>query len=101
MKELWEGKIGNERGRRWQEVSEESEGEKGGDVTEERGERTWKKMENKKEKEGEGRRKKINRWERGSVWQSLKKWDQVGWLFGFYGISTFVGYLMLNPFLYK
>ena len=21
--------------------------------------------------------------------------------FGFYGISTFVGYLMLNPFLYK
>ena len=22
-------------------------------------------------------------------------------LFGFYGISTFVGYLMLNPFLYK
>ena len=23
------------------------------------------------------------------------------WLFGFYGISTFVGYLMPNPFLYK
>ena len=23
----------------------------------------------------------------------------VGWLFGFYGISTFVGYLMPNPFL--
>ena len=22
-------------------------------------------------------------------------------LFGFYGISTFVGYLMSNPFLYK
>ena len=22
-------------------------------------------------------------------------------LFGFYGISTFVGYLMPNPFLYK
>ena len=22
----------------------------------------------------------------------------VGWLFGFYGISTFVGYLMPNPF---
>ena len=21
-----------------------------------------------------------------------------GWLFGFYGISTFVGYLTLNPF---
>ena len=24
----------------------------------------------------------------------------VGWL-GFYGISTFIGYLMLNPFWYK
>ena len=24
-----------------------------------------------------------------------------GWLVGFYGISTFVGYLMPNPFLYK
>ena len=23
------------------------------------------------------------------------------WLFGFYGISTFAGYLMPNPFLYK
>ena len=23
------------------------------------------------------------------------------WLFGFYGILTFVGYLMPNPFLYK
>ena len=25
----------------------------------------------------------------------------LGWLFGFYGISTFGGYLMPNPFLYK
>ena len=25
----------------------------------------------------------------------------VVWLFGFYSISTFVGYLMQNPFLYK
>ena len=25
----------------------------------------------------------------------------VGWLFGFNGISTFVGYLTPNPFLYK
>ena len=25
----------------------------------------------------------------------------VGWLFGFYGISTLVGYLMPNPFLYE
>ena len=24
-----------------------------------------------------------------------------GWLFGFYGISTIVGYSMPNPFLYK
>ena len=26
---------------------------------------------------------------------------ELGWLFGFYGISTFVGYLMPNPFLCK
>ena len=25
----------------------------------------------------------------------------IGWLFGVYGISAFVGYLMANPFLYK
>ena len=25
----------------------------------------------------------------------------VGWLFGFCGISTFVGYLTPNPFLYQ
>ena len=25
----------------------------------------------------------------------------IDWLFGFYGISSFVGYLMPNPFLYK
>ena len=25
----------------------------------------------------------------------------VGWLVGFYGISTFVGYLMPNPFSWK
>ena len=25
----------------------------------------------------------------------------VGWLIGFHGILTFVGYLMPNPFLYK
>ena len=29
------------------------------------------------------------------------KMQLVGWLVGFYGISTFVGYLMPNPFLYK
>ena len=31
-----------------------------------------------------------------------KKWKNIiGWLFGFDGISTFVGYLTPNPFLYK
>ena len=30
------------------------------------------------------------------IWKIIFKW-----LFGFYGISTFVGYLMPNPFLYK
>ena len=25
----------------------------------------------------------------------------VGWLVGIYGISTFLGYLIPNPFLYK
>ena len=33
-----------------------------------------------------------------SYWRNL---NLVGWLVGFYGISTFVGYLMPNPFLYK
>ena len=28
-------------------------------------------------------------------------WLVVGWLLGFYGISTFVGYLMPNTFLYQ
>ena len=27
--------------------------------------------------------------------------SKVGWLVEFYGMSTFVGYLMPNPFLYK
>ena len=30
-----------------------------------------------------------------------KKKGRIGRLFGFYGISTFVGYLMRNLFLYK
>ena len=34
----------------------------------------------------------------GKFW--MQNW-LVDWLFGFYGISTFVGYLMLNPFLCK
>ena len=31
----------------------------------------------------------------------LNSYCLLGWLFGFYGISTFVGYLTPNPFLYK
>ena len=34
-------------------------------------------------------------------WYAIKQKTQVGWLFGFYGISTFVGYLTPNPFLCK
>ena len=30
-----------------------------------------------------------------------KEQPLVGWLFGFYSISTFVGHLMPNPFSYK
>ena len=33
--------------------------------------------------------------------EGSKSEELVGWLVGFYGISTFVCYLMLNPFLYK
>ena len=28
-------------------------------------------------------------------------YNMIGWLVGFYGISTFVGYFMPNPFLCK
>ena len=42
---------------------------------------------------------------RGTVMETdMATWVQildVGWLFQFYGISTFVGYLMPNPFLNK
>ena len=31
----------------------------------------------------------------------LLNFKEEDWLFGFYGISTLVGYLMPNPFLYK
>ena len=31
----------------------------------------------------------------------IKSKISYGWWFGFYGISTFIGYLMQNPFLYK
>ena len=35
------------------------------------------------------------------LYKKKKNEALIGWLFGFYGISTFVGYLMPNPFLYK
>ena len=42
----------------------------------------------------------------GATWwwwsnQSSRKKTLIGWLVGFYGISTFVGYLTPNPFLCK
>ena len=37
---------------------------------------------------------------RGEIFAPVTTW-LFGWLFGFNGISTFVGYLMLNPFLWK
>ena len=43
--------------------------------------------------------KKVS-WNGGTIEMNSKR--EVGcWLFGFYVISTFVGYLMLNPFLCK
>ena len=37
-----------------------------------------------------------------SIYLSIyQKFGLVSWLFGVYGISTFVGYLMPNPFLNK
>ena len=38
----------------------------------------------------------VNKWVR-----ELRVYVLRGWLVGFYGISTFVGYLTPNPFLYK
>ena len=35
------------------------------------------------------------------VWKLIEGTSYGGWLGGFYGISTFVGYLTPNPFLYK
>ena len=35
------------------------------------------------------------------TWTHMKQLDGLVWFVGFYGISTFVGYLMPNPFLYK
>ena len=45
-------------------------------------------MERERERERERDREREREW-------------LVGWSSGFYGISTFVGYLMPNPFLYK
>ena len=33
--------------------------------------------------------------------KTIEEYQKYSWLVGFYGISTFVGYLMPNPFLYK
>ena len=39
---------------------------------------------------------------KGNKWKQAKQSDiEIGWLFGFCGISTFIGYLMPNPFLYR
>ena len=34
-------------------------------------------------------------------WNTTTTTTSFGWLFGFYGISTIVGYLMPNQFLWK
>ena len=36
-----------------------------------------------------------------TIYLELLQMVRVVWLVGFYGISTFVGYLMPNPFLYE
>ena len=48
----------------------------------------------------------LPKWLNVAAWKLLVivKWIPAFWfvcLFGFYGISMFVGYLMPNPFLYK
>ena len=40
-------------------------------------------------------------WKKNKNKQHMNKYGWLVWLFGFYGISTFVGYLTPNPFLYK
>ena len=47
----------------------------------------WKRKKTVKKEENESKNKEKKR--------------KIGWLFGFYGISTFVGYLTPNPFLSK
>ena len=44
---------------------------------------------------------KVGNESRLSWWNRESKIFGFSWSFGFYGISTFVGYLMSNPFLYK
>ena len=45
----------------------------------------------------------IDDYDAGKKYLIKRHWENilVGWLFGFYGISNFKGYLMPNPFLYK
>ena len=48
-------------------------------------------------KQGKKKRKLVE----GKRENQRQKIDYLGWLDGFYGISTFVGYLTPNPFLYR
>ena len=63
--------------------------------------------ERKKDCESEGKREKKRKRKDGDRRERERERERerkegntrfVGWLFGFYGISTFVGYLMPNPF---
>ena len=42
-----------------------------------------------------------NTWAKNYIEIVQKLLDGLVWFVGFYGISTFVGYLTPNPFLYK
>ena len=43
----------------------------------------------------------LHKWHQNYIQYSILRGFLVGWLVGFYGISTFVGYLTPNPFLHK
>ena len=43
-----------------------------------------------------------HKWKKKKLYGYFKQHaEEIGWLVAFYGISTFVGYLMPKPFLYK
>ena len=54
-------------------------------------------------KEEEEVKEKWEKWgiEREKRWYERRKKILLVWLFGFQGISTFIGHLMPNPFLYE